>query len=112
MHVNRTVLNKLVRDKVTEILDKKGIKYKAAKVRDMERALTRKLHEEVGELVSAKPKDRARELADVYEVLEALAKHWGVRMQKVRTTQKRKRKAKGGFNKGILLFWTQKSSKN
>ncbi|MBP9701762.1 MAG: nucleoside triphosphate pyrophosphohydrolase [Candidatus Pacebacteria bacterium] len=109
--VDRIVLNKLVRDKVTEILNRKGVKYKAARVHNIERALARKLHEEVGELLSAKPKDRAGELADVYEVLEALAKHWGVRMQKVRTAQKKKRRAKGGFSKGILLFWTEASNK-
>lgn len=105
----RNVLNKLVRDKITETLEKKGIRYKAAKVRKLERALLRKLNEEIGKLVRAQPKDRVEEFADVLEVLEALAQHWNLRMQKIRKSQKRKRKTKGGFSKGILLFWIDES---
>lgn len=109
MKTFRVVHNKLVRDKVVDHLKRKGIPHKASPVRKKERVpsfLFRKLYEEVKELQDAKGDDRVSEFADVYEVLEELAREFKIKTQKIRRAQKKKRRDKGGFARKILLYWT------
>ncbi|MDP2593501.1 MAG: nucleoside triphosphate pyrophosphohydrolase [bacterium] len=63
--------NKLVRDKIPEILDKKGLRYerRVASLEEYKVELIRKLGEEVGEF---EENGSSEELADVLEVIEAL----------------------------------------
>ncbi len=109
MKTFRVVHNKLVRDKVVDHLKKKGIKYKASPIRKKERIpsfLFRKLHEEIKELENAKGDKKVFELADIYEILEEIAREFEIKTQKIRRVQKRKRHDKGGFTRKILLYWT------
>lgn len=92
--------NKLVRNKISEILDKKGIKYEKRIASDEEYRveLIKKLGEEVQEFSEA---GDIEELADVIEVVEALKKLPGYfDVEKVRQT---KREEKGGFDMKIIL---------
>ena len=92
--------NKLVRDKIPEILSKKGIIYKKriASAREYKIELVKKLDEEVKDFLEKKD---LYELADIMEVIEALKKL--PEYKKVEEIKKAKKKQRGGFNKRIIL---------
>lgn len=92
--------NKLVRDKIPQILDAKGVKYekRVALATEMKGELAKKLEEEAGEFAEV---NSAEELADVIEVIEALkALPEFVHVERVRM---KKRLERGGFDEGIIL---------
>jgi predicted house-cleaning noncanonical NTP pyrophosphatase (MazG superfamily) len=95
-----TSYNKLVRDKIPEILDKKGVPYekRIASPEEYKAELIRKLEEEVNEFSIAGDPE---ELADVLEVILALKKvvpYGGVEDLRIK-----KREERGGFDDRIIL---------
>lgn len=91
---------KLVRDKIPEILDAKGVPYtkRIADVQEYKDELIRKLVEEANEFAEA---GEPEELADVLEViiaLRALADY-----EDVDSVRVKKREERGGFNQRIIL---------
>lgn len=92
--------NKLVRDKIPEILDKKGISYKKriASPEEYKVELIKKLEEEVQEFSQAGDPE---ELADVVEVIEALKQLF--EYSDTETIRQKKRKERGGFDERIIL---------
>lgn len=99
--------DKLVRDRVPEALTEKGIVFEASVLSDeaFGRVLLDKLLEEVREVADAAPDEQLQELADVQEVLDELARFYGLTPEQVRTAQARKREARGGFERRVLLHW-------
>ena len=97
-----TVYNKLVRDRIPEIIEAQGEK---ANVRVLEEAdflvlLEEKLDEEVGEF----HRDRnIEELADILEVVYALADSVGSREELDRVYRK-KHEDRGGFEERVFLI--------
>ncbi|MEU4836003.1 nucleoside triphosphate pyrophosphohydrolase, partial [Streptosporangium sp. NPDC023615] len=96
---------KLVRDRIPEIIEAAG---RTARVRvlaeaELIPALTAKLAEEAEELRRAEPDDRLGELADVYEVLAALAGTLGFSEEQVREAARHKRAERGGFDRRLWL---------
>lgn len=92
--------NKLVRDKIPQYLDSKGIKYEKRVADDQEYILElyKKLNEEVDEF----NKDRnAEELADIIEVIEAIKKL--PEFTSVEEVRLKKLREKGGFESKIIL---------
>ena len=96
--------NKLVRDKIPEILDAKGISYekRVASPKEYKEALIKKLTEEVGEFAEAADPE---ELADVLEVIEALRKLPGY--EKIEELRLQKLNERGGFTEGLILKGTK-----
>ncbi len=94
--------NKLVRDKVPEILDNKGLKYSVHVADDNEywEKLKAKLQEEVEEYVNS---EKEGELADVLEVIEAIIRFKKIDLQALNKIKLEKAKQKGGFGKRIIL---------
>ncbi len=92
--------NKLVRDKIPEMLDKKNISYvkRIATFVEYKKELIKKLQEEAKEF---SVKGEAEELADVLEVIRALKKL--PEYKNVEIVRKKKLKERGGFNKRIIL---------
>ena len=92
--------NKLVRDKIPEILDEKGISYekRIASHEEYKVELIKKLGEEVQEFSQA---GDLEELADVIEVVEALKKL--PEYADVEMVRQKKRKNRGGFEGKIIL---------
>ena len=92
--------NKLVRDKIPEILDSRGIFYekRIANDSDYKEELIRKLEEEIGEFIEAK---NAEELADILEVISAIKKL--PEFKDVEKVKEKKLEEKGGFEKRIIL---------
>ncbi len=91
---------KLVRDGIPEILDKKNIPYerREASAEEYKRELINKLTEECGEFAEA---GAVEELADVMEVVETLKKL--PEYANVEEVRKKKREERGGFEKRIIL---------
>lgn len=96
--------NKLVRDKIPEILDKKGVLYekKIASEDEYRFELMKKLAEEVTEFSEAK---NSEELADIIEVIESLKKL--PEFNDTESVRQNKRQEKGGFDSRIILKGTK-----
>src|SRR4051794_4555881 len=99
------VYRKLVRDRIPEIIEAGG---GSAECWTLEpaadvAALIRKLHEEAGELERSARGELAEELADLWEVLNALADALEVRPDDIEAAARRKREARGGFADRLWL---------
>lgn len=94
--------DKLVRDNIPEILEKHGSQIKTY-ICDEEEYITRlknKLQEEVNEFLED---NTAEELADIIEVLYALAKTKKISPEQLEAIRQKKLKKRGGFDKKIIL---------
>lgn len=96
------VYDKLVRDRIPEIIEASGSKCEIEVVSDEVSLeyLYRKLSEEVEELLSDRNLD---EIADVMEVLFAIGKKYGYSEDDVLDRREQKKNSKGGFDKNIVL---------
>jgi predicted house-cleaning noncanonical NTP pyrophosphatase (MazG superfamily) len=106
----RTTYGKLIRDRIPEILEAEGLRYEVARLDDeaFRAALLAKLVEEAGEAAAAADADAlARELADLYEVIDAVLELHGLDRDVVRALQARRREERGGFARRLELRWTE-----
>ena len=97
------IYNKLVRDRIPEIIESKGGKAAFCQLsdRDYPRYLEAKLDEEVAEYHKDKT---VEELADILEVVIALAADLGVSKEQLWDIYQQKHDARGGFEKKLLLI--------
>lgn len=94
--------NKLVRDKIPEIIKANGDSC-ATKILGQEeyvKALDEKLNEELAEYQESKSLE---ELADMLEVMMAIAKAKGYEWSAVMKLQEQKRESRGGFDDRVFL---------
>lgn len=105
----RKEYNKLVRDRIPEIIRQVGHKYEVTTLSDSEyhQALRNKLLEEAQEVASATPEDLIKEIADLYEVIDAVLAAHRIHHDAVLEEQKRRRVERGGFKQRICLLWTE-----
>ena len=96
------VYNKLVRDKIPEIIEKSGKTCTIETLTDEKyiAMLDAKLAEELAEYQESKSLE---ELADLLEVMGAVVKARGYSWDELTEVRKNKREARGGFEKKILL---------
>jgi predicted house-cleaning noncanonical NTP pyrophosphatase (MazG superfamily) len=96
------IYNKLVRDRIPQIIEESGRKCYIDIVRGKDKyaALEAKLQEEVGEFIEDK---NLEELADVMEVLFALADNLGYSEEDLVRKREEKREDRGGFKEGVVL---------
>ena len=95
--------HKLVRDRIPELIEAQGEKPNI-RILDQEEYLyhlKQKLDEEVGEYHRDKT---AEELADILEVVYALAEAAGCSEQELLAAYQKKHDARGGFGKRIFLI--------
>lgn len=96
---------KLVRDRIPELIQAEG---RTPKVKQLSgsaliQALYEKLAEEHAELVAAvSVEEKREELADLIEVILALARQYGCEETELQEILDRKRAARGGFTKGLF----------
>ncbi len=98
--------NKLVRDKIPQILKEKNINYFIRKLNNKEytQALKTKLQEEVNEFLEASNKEHQQEeLADILEVIYSLAKNIGITLNELEKTRQEKLEKRSGFEEKIYL---------
>jgi len=99
---NRRTYDKLVRDRMPEIIrgnDEEPIVHRANDVEYYHRLLD-KLQEEVDEYVE---EPSVEELADIYEVLEAIVSYSDTMPGEVAGVQAKKLAERGGFEERIVL---------
>ena len=94
--------NKLIRSKILELLDAKGIPYTShiADESEYKEKLYQKLLEEAQELAKDRNKE---ELADLLEVLETIKKLNGWDALEIEEIRIKKVQEKGGFDQPIIL---------
>ena len=98
----KIIYNKLVRDKIPEIIENSGKICEVEILSDEEylQMLGKKLDEELAEYHQ---EQNIEELADLLEVLYATAKARGHSIEELEQVRVEKQKARGGFDKKILL---------
>lgn len=97
--------NKLVRDKIPEIIESNGEIPIIRKLSDTEykQELEKKLYEEYLEVIDSSYSNRIEELADMIEVIKYLAKLEDKTLEDVIEVSNEKVKSRGGFDKRIYL---------
>lgn len=101
------VYNKLVRDLIPEIIQNSGKKFTTRILEDDEYIieLKKKLSEEIHEYKNATTDEEAiEELADILELMHALAKVHGANIQEIEKIRQDKAKKRGGFSEKIFLI--------
>lgn len=96
------VYNKLVRDRIPEVIKKSGsiCEIEIVNGKEKQEFLETKLLEEVNEYLEDK---NLEELADVMEVLFGLANELGYSEEDLLNKRNEKLKERGGFKEGIVL---------
>jgi predicted house-cleaning noncanonical NTP pyrophosphatase (MazG superfamily) len=100
------VYNKLVRDKIPEIIEADGKSCKTHILQDDEyiTALEAKLNEEVAEYQKDK---NLEEMADVVEVLQAICLARGYSLAELEVMRAKKAEERGGFGEKIYLEYVE-----
>lgn len=104
--------NKLVRDRIPEIIEAKGDTCKTEILSDKEyrKLLDTKLNEEVAKYQAD---NNIEEIADILEVIYAIAKSKGYSVADLEKVRSDKAQKRGGFEKKILLVEVdEKSNEN
>lgn len=94
--------NKLVRDRIPEIIEKNG-EEPVIHTTDKDEYATRlleKLDEEVDEYRESR---EIEELADILEVVHAIRKERGVTVEQLQEIRERKAEQRGQFDDGVVL---------
>ena len=108
----RYTYNKLVRDKIPENIDSENgrkSKYRILNEDEYLKELNKKVIEEANEFIE---ENSIEELGDLMEVLNAIMKLKGYKMEDVNTAMKKKVDKKGSFNDRIYLEYVDEKSRN
>jgi len=100
--MDRKTHNKLIRDKIPEIIERAGDKPITHLAGDEEywEKLKQKLQEEVDEFIK---KSTPEELADILEVIEAIEEYKKFNRKEILKLKDKKAKQRGKFKKKIIL---------
>jgi len=106
--IMRKTYNKLVRDRIPEIIQASGQQYvtEVLSEEEYQQALRQKLIEEAHEAADSDVSGLVGELADLYEVMDALAKVYGIEHEAILVEQRRKRDERGDFSQRVRLLWS------
>ncbi len=105
-----TIYNKLVRDKIPEIIENDGQKVVIRKLDDNEYKieLGKKLLEEYNEFLTAQNQhERLEELADMLEIISTISSLEEASLSSIISIMNEKREKRGGFTKKIFLVKTK-----
>jgi predicted house-cleaning noncanonical NTP pyrophosphatase (MazG superfamily) len=102
----KKIYQKLVRDRIPEIIEKDGKDYQISQLRgeDLTRFALKKLREEVQEFVE---NPCAEEAADIEEILAFVCTRLSIGPTAIKAQRLSKRAARGGFDMGMLLEWVK-----
>ncbi len=99
--------NKLVRDRIPEIIEKNGESFNTRILTEEEyiKELKRKCYEEFDEYAATdNDKDAVEELADLLELMHALATVHGTDIHEIERVRNEKAEKRGGFLDRIFLI--------
>ncbi len=109
------IYNKLVRDKIPDIIEKSGSQAitRILNQEEYKTQLEKKLFEEYNEvLLATEVTDRIEELADMLEVIDALANIENKTLTDVIKVKEEKKLKRGGFKEKIFLESVLRNEKN
>ena len=103
------IYNKLVRDRIPEIIenDHKTCATRILNDEEYLKCLKSKLLEECHEVMDAEGEDIKKEIADVLEVLEALENTLHIDHKEVLPIKEKKARSNGAFNNKIYLKYVE-----
>ncbi|MBI2268569.1 MAG: nucleoside triphosphate pyrophosphohydrolase [Candidatus Blackburnbacteria bacterium] len=104
--MNRKTYNKLIRDRIPEIIKKNNAVPKVSELNDdqFKIALKEKLVEEAKELLEAKTDEEIlNELSDVLQLLESIALNNNTTIVEVEKQKEKKKIERGGFERKLFL---------
>ena len=95
--------NKLIRDKIPEIIEADGKDYEVEKLEDDEylKSLNTKLQEELDEYQES---GEIEELADLLEIIYAILDYKDISREELEQIRKEKKQERGGFSRKLLLI--------
>lgn len=99
--------HKLVRDAIPNIIDQTGKKatFRTLDENEFLVEAKKKLHEELAEYEEAvTDADAVEELADLLELIQALAKTHGVTVEELEAVRAKKQQQRGGFEERLYLI--------
>ncbi|WP_026575702.1 nucleoside triphosphate pyrophosphohydrolase [Bacillus sp. UNC438CL73TsuS30] len=99
--------NKLVRDRIPEIIDNTGKTFSTKTLNNDEyiTELRKKSFEELEEYMNTNNnEDAIEELADLLEIIHSLAEYHGASIEKVEEVRQKKAEKRGGFKEKIFLI--------
>lgn len=103
----KKIYNKLVRDKIPEIIKQDNCKPKIRTLDSKEflTELFKKMSEEAEEFIKAKDdkKEVIKEITDIYEVIDTVIHLYGLDKDAIIALQKKRRDERGGFKNMIYL---------
>lgn len=105
------VYNKLVRDKIPEIIKADGNECEIRTLNNEEylSELNKKLGEELKECYKS---GEVEELADIAEIIYAIAKYKGVDQQEFDSIRRKKAEKRGGFEEKLFLIRVKERGNN
>ena len=105
--MSRKIYNKLIRDKISEIIkaDKRNPKIRVMDEEEYRQELFNKAVEEAKELMktNGKTKEMIKEIGDVYEVIDTIIKTYDLNKDEIKEMQNKRRSERGGFEKKLFL---------
>jgi predicted house-cleaning noncanonical NTP pyrophosphatase (MazG superfamily) len=102
----KKIYQKLVRDRIPEIISESGKKHSIAQVRGsrLKSYAFKKLQEEVQEFVE---NPSAEEAADIMEIFHFICDRLGIKDSEIMAQSTTKRIERGGFEMGYILEWVE-----
>ena len=105
--MSRKIYNKLIRDKIPEIIkvDKRNPKIRIMDDEEYRQELFNKVIEEAKELIrtNGKTKEMIKEIGDIYEVIDTIIKTYDLNKDEIKEVQDKRRFERGGFEKKLFL---------
>lgn len=101
------IYNKLVRDRIPEVIESTGKQFSTRILNDDEyiKELKKKSFEELNEYINTvNDNDAIEELADLLEIIHALAEFHGTSFEEVDKVRQNKAQKRGGFKEKIFLI--------
>lgn len=101
------ICNKLIRDKIPEIIQKEGTNFKTRILDnlDFKEELLKKLLEESQEVVDAKDTkaELEKEIGDVLEVIDYIISSYDLDMGEIVKVKNKRKESRGGFDEKVFL---------
>jgi predicted house-cleaning noncanonical NTP pyrophosphatase (MazG superfamily) len=108
--IKKIYYNKLVRDKIPEVIKKSGgvAEFTKLSSKEFKKELLLKVGEEASGLPNAKDRaDLIKELADIEAVTDEIKKVYGITDEELMAAKKANFGKKGGFDKKLFLVWSE-----
>ncbi len=108
---NKKIYNKLIRDRIPEIIEKDGCSYKTRilKQKEYKQELLKKIVEESQEVLETNGNKREliKEIGDVQEIINYIIKTFNLDKKEIEKIRKKRKKSRGSFDKKIFLEYTE-----